>query len=77
VHWTLGDPPLGYSRTVRWDNGTVSVLGHLERAQVLLQDGLSTHLFLAAADGPGGFNNSTRTWNLVAPLGDWSDQDHF
>ena len=69
LHWTLADPPRSYARTVRWEDGTQTTLGQLERPQVLMQDGRSTHLFLAAADGPGGFNNATRTWNLVIPLG--------
>jgi hypothetical protein len=28
-----------------------------------------THLFCATGDGPGGFRNATRTWNVVLPLG--------
>ena len=27
-----------------------------------------THLFCATADGPGGFRNATRTWNMALPL---------
>ncbi|MEW6357274.1 MAG: glycoside hydrolase family protein [Planctomycetota bacterium] len=68
VHWTISDPPKAYSLTVKWDDGSTTTQGHLERPQLLIQDGRPTHLFAATADGPGGFNNSTRTWNMVIPL---------
>ena len=66
--WTLDESPLAYSRTIRWDDGTTVDMGQLERPFGLLQDGKLTHLFFAAMDGPGGFGNGTRTWNMVVPL---------
>ena len=66
--WRLGDSPKAYSRRVVWDDGTVTVQGSLERPQLLFHDGEPTHLFAATADGPGGFENATRTWNMVIPL---------
>ncbi len=68
VHWTVSDPPLAYSRRVRWDDGSETVQGHLERPQLLIEAGRPTHLFAATADGPGGFNQATRTWCLTIPL---------
>lgn len=68
IHWQLADPPKAYSRQVRWDDGTVTVQGSVERPQLLFQDGVPTHLFAATADGPGGFRAATRTWNMVFPL---------
>ena len=66
--WQLSDPPKAYSRTVTWDDGTTTVQGCLERPQLLIEDGQPTHLFAATADGPGGFRNASRTWNMVIPL---------
>jgi hypothetical protein len=68
LHWTPSDPPKAYSRRVLWDDGTVTVQGSLERPQLLFQEGVPTHLYCATGDGPGGFRNATRTWNMVIPL---------
>jgi len=68
VAWRISDPPLAYSLTVTWDDGSTTTQGHLERPQLLIEDGKPTHLFAATADGPGGFDKSTRTWNMVIPL---------
>ncbi len=68
VDWTISDPPKAYSRTVRWDDGSVTTQGHLERPQLLIQDGKPTHLFAATANGRGGFGNMDRSWNMVIPL---------
>jgi hypothetical protein len=69
-HWELARPAQAYSRTITWSDGTVQTMGQLERP-FLLRDpasGLPTHLFAATMDGPGGFNNATRSWNLCVPL---------
>jgi hypothetical protein len=66
--WELDKTPLAYTKKVRWSDGTVQEMGQLERAFALIEDGVITHLFFAAMDGPGGFNNATRSWNLVIPL---------
>ena len=68
LSWTLSSPPKAYSRRVAWDDGEVVVQGCLERPQLLLHNGQPTHLFAAVADGPGGFNHATETWNMVIPL---------
>lgn len=69
LHWDFDQPSLGYSRTVTWDDGTVTQQGFRERPQVLLQDGVPTHLFNATGDGPGhSFNACARTWTMVTPL---------
>ena len=68
LHWVLDRSPLSYSRTMKWNNGTTQTMGQLERPFVLFQKGIPTHLFFATMDGPGGFNNSTRSWNMVVPL---------
>jgi len=68
LDWEPCSPPKAYSRRVVWDDGTVTTQGSLERPQLLIQEGVPTHLFAATADGPGGFHNASRTWNLVIPL---------
>lgn len=66
IKWTIADPPQAYSRSIRWDDGTTLVQGHLERPQLLLENGAPTHLFAATCDG--SFQNMTRSWNMVVPL---------
>ncbi len=68
VNWELSKSPQAYSRTVRLDDGSEPTLGSLERPFLLFQDGKPTHLFAAAADGAGGFQNAANTWNIVIPL---------
>jgi len=68
LDWKLSDPPKAYSRRIAWDDGTTTVQGCVERPQLLFHDGQPTHLFAATADGPGGFRDATRTWNMVLPL---------
>ncbi|WP_218061021.1 glycoside hydrolase family protein [Bacillus sp. FJAT-26390] len=68
LQWALSEQPQAYSRTVRWDDGTVQTMGSMERPFLLFQNGKPTHLFAAAADGPGGFQKASQTWNMVIPL---------
>jgi hypothetical protein len=68
IHWHIANPPKAYSRTIHWSNGETTVQGSLERPQLLIRNGKPTHLFAATADGPGGFHNATKTWNMVIPL---------
>ncbi len=67
--WSVGVPAQAYSRRVHWDDGTSTVLGCLERPQLLFDAARKpTHLLGATADGPGGFDHATETWNAVLPL---------
>ena len=68
IHWNLSQPPKAYSRNVQWDNGSHTLQGALERPQMLLENGKSTHLFFATADGPGKVRNAHQTWTMVVPL---------
>lgn len=66
IEWEFSDPPIAWSRTLTWQDGTSETVGSLERPQLLFDgEGRPTHLFCAMADGPGGFRNATRTWNQV------------
>lgn len=68
IRWELSKPAKAYSRKIRWSDGHTSIQSHLERPQLLIRKGQPTHLFFATGDGPGGFHNMTRTWNMVIPL---------
>ncbi|MDF2922263.1 MAG: glycosyl hydrolase family 43 [Paenibacillaceae bacterium] len=68
LDWRLSNTPMAYSRTIRWEDGTIRTMGSFERPFLLFQEGRPTHLFAATADGPGGFANASNTWNMVIPL---------
>jgi hypothetical protein len=65
IHWTLDKAPKAYTRTITWSDGKTETMGQLERAFPLVENGIITHLFFAAMDGSGGFQNGTRSWSLV------------
>lgn len=68
IDWVIDENPKAYTKTVKWDNGETIKQGQLERPFVFVEDGKPTHLFFATMDGPGGFGNGTKTWNMVIPL---------
>lgn len=69
-NWTLATPPKSYTKLLRWDDGTTQKMGQLERPFLYLENGYPRYLFCAAADGPGGFNNASKTWVVAIPLGE-------
>lgn len=68
LRWTIDKSPKAYSRTLTWTDGTVRTMGQLERVHPLIENGVMTHLFFAAMDGPGGFKNGTKSWSMVVRL---------
>lgn len=68
--WKTGESPQAYSRRITWDDERVTMQGSLERPQVLMQGGKATHVFFATADGPGGFDKASNTWNIAIKLRD-------
>lgn len=74
VNWQLTPHPKAWSRTIKWDDGSVTTQASIERPFILMQNGQPTHLFAATADGPGpsdnrpGFHFAENTWNMVIPL---------
>jgi hypothetical protein len=68
VDWELFPEPLAYSRHITWDDGSVQLLGNMERPFLLFQDGRPTHLFVAVSDGISGFADAANTWNMVVPI---------
>ncbi|MDL2214597.1 glycoside hydrolase family protein [Dysgonomonas sp. OttesenSCG-928-M03] len=70
IHWTIDKDPKSYSRTVEWEDGSIGMQGQLERPFILFnKDGKPTHIFFATMNGPGGFENAAKSWNMVIPLG--------
>jgi hypothetical protein len=68
IQWDLAAEKKAYSREVLWSDGHVRRMGSFERPQVLLEDGVPAYLFAAVADGPGQWQDMTRSWNAVIPL---------
>lgn len=68
LDWKLMEKPRAYSRTIVWEDGSVRTMGSFERPFLLFRQGRPTHLFAATADGPGGFDRASHTWNMVIPL---------
>ena len=67
-NWTLGTPPLAYTRTIRWTDGTATTHGNVERAGVLVDNGQSTHLLFAITQGEEKYNATPETRSIVIPL---------
>ena len=68
INWVVDENPKAYTKTVKWNNGKTITQGQLERPFVFVENGKPTHIFFATMDGPGGFGNGTKTWNMVMPL---------
>lgn len=68
INWTVDKDPKAYSRTLEWEDGKIETQGQLERVFILFENNLPAYLFFATMDGPGGFNNATKSWNMVIPL---------
>jgi hypothetical protein len=68
IHWTVDREPLAYPRGVTWSDGRAETLGQLERPFILFENGVMSHLFFAAMDGPGGFANGTKSWIVTVGL---------
>jgi hypothetical protein len=60
VSWKLYDPPLAYSRSVAWSDGTTTLQDNRERPQLLIQSGVLTHLFTATAGTCAGSSTPCR-----------------
>ena len=69
IHWTVDKDAKAYSRTVEWEDGTVALQGQLERPFIYFDEqGRPQCIFFATMDGPGEFENGTRSWNMVIPI---------
>ncbi|MFI3169575.1 MAG: glycoside hydrolase family protein [Faecalibacterium sp.] len=70
LHWQIADQPKAYSRTLQWDDGTTTVQGHLERPNLLFQNGKPTHLFAATAASAEPWKFKGTSWSVCMPLKD-------
>jgi hypothetical protein len=68
IHWSPEKNPLAYTKVVKWSDGKTIEMGQLERAFPLIENGVITHMFFAAMDGSGGFQNGTKSWNMVVKM---------
>lgn len=68
VKWEMDKDPKAYSRTVEFENGKVIMQGQLERPFIYFEKGAPICIFFATMDGPGGFENATKSWNMVIPI---------
>lgn len=65
VKWKIDQSPKAYSRTLKFDNGSTGTQGQLERPFILFENEKPAYLFFATMNGPGGFNNATKSWNIA------------
>ena len=67
IDWTLSSPVKAYSRTIRWNDNTVSTPVNFERPFILFEDGKPAYLFAAVGVGRAQWDFE-KTWNMVIPL---------
>lgn len=69
IDWELGDPPLAYTRELRWDDGGAQTVGQFERPQILFDEaGRMTHLLGATALSEGDLQGVTDSWVTIVPM---------
>ena len=50
IRWQLCDPPVAYTTTIAWDDGTRTTVYRRERPQMFVQEGRLTHIVTAVKD---------------------------
>jgi hypothetical protein len=65
LHWEAAPNPVAISRTILWSDGQYRRMENTERPHVLVEEGRSTHLFMATGEKKDGVRS---TWNMVIPL---------
>ena len=72
IDWNISEPPLAYPRKFEKSDGSVLQPDYLERAQVLVQEGEPTHLFVAIGmkdkTKKGGYEALIQSRNICIPL---------
>lgn len=58
--WIISETPNAYTKTVKLSNGETIKMKKLERPQVLIEDGVPTHVFFACDNGKGEIYNIAR-----------------
>jgi alpha-L-fucosidase len=65
LNWETAPNPVAVTRDYAWGDGVRRRMHSTERPQILVQNGVATHLFLATG---ADVNSSRQTWNQVIPL---------
>ncbi len=65
LSWHLSDNPLASKIEITWSNGKVEKLAHLERPQILFENGVPIMMYCAASRGSLAIS---RTFNVHIPL---------
>lgn len=68
INWIVDEDVKAYSRTVEWEDGDIEMQGQLERPFLFFENGVPAYVFFATMDGPGGFENATKSWNMVISI---------
>jgi alpha-L-fucosidase len=65
LHWETEPNPVAIPKDYAWTDGKPRRMGSTERPQILVQDGVATHVFIATGTTVDG---QRETWNQVIPL---------
>ena len=65
LHWSTHPNPVAVTRHYAWADGVVRRMDSTERPQILVQEGVATHVFIATG---AKVNGEKQTWNQVIPL---------
>ncbi|MCG6187587.1 glycoside hydrolase family protein [Maribellus maritimus] len=62
INWQIPDSPKAYSRYITYTDGDFETMKKLERPQILMENGIPTHVFFACT------NSNLEIFNMVKPL---------
>jgi alpha-L-fucosidase len=65
LHWKTEPNPVAIPKDYRWSDGAPRRMSSTERPQILVQDGVATHVFIATGTT---INGQRETWNQAIPL---------
>ncbi|MEI6106598.1 MAG: alpha-L-fucosidase, partial [Opitutae bacterium] len=65
LHWSVEPNPVALTKDYLWSDGQRRPMDSTERPQILVQDGVATHLFFATGETVSG---QARSWSQVVPL---------
>jgi len=65
LHWQTEPNPVAIPKDYPWSDGVARRMGSTERPQILVQDGVATHIFIATGTT---INGQRETWNQAIPL---------
>ena len=65
LNWETDPNPVAVTKNYAWSDGVGRRMNSTERPQILVQNGVATHLFLATG---ATVNGQRETWNQIIPL---------